>query len=194
MTDNPYSLDFLQQITKVQFGVQWLTIAALGFTDQAEKITVDFPDISGGTPGFTLLDAASLPPPKFLGSPHQVTAKDISHGLITEAGAPLTGFGLKVFDFPIAGPTGRGAQVFIALNHFLPSTPFRVTVFGTNTNTSGLGFVGTMKKDSMKANTIVDGLGEFSGHNQYFQTADFGAVPAGTTLVVDPKTLTVVPG
>jgi hypothetical protein len=148
MTDKPYGLDFFHKITDVHFGNNWLNVStsvpfAAGVTN---TVKVDFPNQAGGTPGFNLIPA----PGSFPSDPHTVTASDLSHRLITGAGAPVTGFGTK------SGP--NNSQVYLKLDKFFPTSVFGVRVSITRSGTvhsNTLIKIGTIKSSGMKAGLVT---------------------------------------
>jgi hypothetical protein len=191
------SLDFLSQITKVNFAGQWFGVWCGTFTDLPVDISVTFPDVEGGTPGFTLCSASNPPgvnPKGFIfRAPRKILAADLAGTLDSRAGQAFNAFWLTQQNIPVLGPTGRGSQIFFNLSSF-PKTPFHVKVAGNTDASDAQASVEIYTKNSIKAGITLDAAGVFTVSNPVEQSINFAVNVAGHTVIVDPTKLTLSEG
>lgn len=117
--------DFLQTITGVQWGGgEWLGVRISNVNrDGNPSFEINFPAISGGTPGYSVMDLGVV---SSRATPLPITMRPLSHDLRTDAGAPLKGF---------MGSSHSGADMVDTLirmdkTHFASSFPVRILRFG----------------------------------------------------------------
>lgn len=172
-----YHEDYLQKLISATFGSKWVAIRADLRTpsgDPAIRMSVDvsFPDQAGGTPGFNLI-SLNVPLSTLRPAPYSVTQASMQADLRTNAGAGLTGFGVR--GLPNGSRGLVNAQLYIRLNDSMPRSPFRVRMhYFTNTPGSGSGdieifTVATIK--NMKPATINSFLPDALGTFVFSQTA-----------------------
>lgn len=158
-----YQEDYLQKLISATFGSKWLVIRAdmkLPTADPAAHMSVDvsFPDMSGGTPGFSVI-ALNTPLASLKPAPYRVTSASMQLPLRTAAGAGLTGFGVRGLTNGARGLLNT--QLYIRINDALPRSPFRVrmhyfTDIGSGTGDIEVFNVATLK--NMKATTLSGGF------------------------------------
>jgi len=183
-----YREDFLQKITNINFGSQWIGVLVEAFRLQGVTISVqvDFPDQAGGTPGIPLLtnDRAN---PSFFSGPHKVTAADMSRQFKTNAGAAVTGFGVRDLV-----PNELTSEVLLKLDKFFPKSPFTVRVTLT---VNGIGSTNTISVYTIARGTIKPGL----VFNSALTIPSFSIQRKGFPVTrvydfkIDPHTLLVAP-
>lgn len=116
-----YSEGIFDKIISINFGGgQWFVVYALGFTDSPNAVDVDFPDMSGGTPGFSLLTAAATIAIKTLGPTSKVK---LDQNLKTKAGAAVTGFAISRFNL---FPNSVEVALLLRLDDHFPKSIFRM--------------------------------------------------------------------
>lgn len=125
-----YEEDYLQKLISAKFGSNWIVIISEltlppSSGDSLMTVTVTFPDQAGGTPGYTMV-TANVPLASMHSAPYRVTANDLQATMRTDAGAGLTGFGVK--GFTSFGPGHSVCALYIKLNQAMPKSPFRVRV------------------------------------------------------------------
>lgn len=195
---SPYSLDFLQHITDIHFGGQWLAIGVSASATQGQSLFIDFPSQAGGTPGYRLLNAggpaAGMVPapfiPSFPSGVHgwpAVKASYLSQKQHTDAGASLIGWGAAA---RVALVTQE--IVFLECGAGVVSGgkfPASFRVSGAVNDISI--FVDFVAKNGMKAGPFPSQF--VAGGNQI--KAVFPPISSGTQrVIIDPSKLTVVPG
>lgn len=131
--DTPYSLDFFNKITNIQFGGAWLRIRAQqvsavhdrlpGGADGGVSYNITFPASAGGTPGFSLtlpedaspgdgFPATSLPFRFVETTSVFATAEELSQSIKTGAGLGTIGFYQVWSAFPDFPGPGFGIPTF----------------------------------------------------------------------------------
>lgn len=198
--DDPYHLDFLQQITDVHFTAPtWIMISMFANNGNSpslattRNLTVDFPQIAGGTPGFNLVLGST---PISTVRNKVVTAKDLSNALTTAAGQHLTGFTMGCVS-PAGAPFAVLGAVFLSC-----SGPFRnafeLRVDGLTTGvTNNIASHVSLWKSAIKvgAKLSFDSVfGSFPPADAQDNKNASGSPPVTLTgsYAIDPKKLTVV--
>jgi hypothetical protein len=185
--DNPYELDFFQEITDVHFGGQWFSIVASATVgDHGTSLSFDFPGMAGGTPGFNLIQSGSPVGPWYtlpLGGSHTVTNSDLHKQLTTAAGAHMTGFGYVM---------RSEVQVFLQLTALLMAQPFRIRARCTTSVSTPLAFVETIQKNALKAGIPVGSIVQppTSPPIQSSKFKNFNR-SGSADFIIDPATLQV---
>lgn len=146
-----YKEDFLQKLTAIHFGSgQWMTVqAAIPTIIGAVTVKVTFPDMSGGTPGFTYWNANA--PATYPAGPLPITAALLKARLRTDAGASFSGFG----EIITVGARNFVRQ-WIKLDNEMPKSTFRVR-FDIKF-TGGLGSTASLRVSTVQKNTMKPGL------------------------------------
>ena len=186
-----YELDFLQRIVDVHFGGLWVSV---GWTGNAAPLAhpgnceVDFPDQSGGTPGFILpeVEDGAGPPAGFTPIPFTITKKDFEEGR-TNAGLPMPNFG--------AWNSGHGGnfQLFLGdqIRFFdasrLPQK-FHVKMTASG-GTGGDAIIALVKPGSMKVGLLTDNLVFVAG--LLLTIGGAAPQPKSVTWLVDQTALAV---
>lgn len=188
MTDNPYVIDFLQQVVDVQFGGQWFGILTSTPINRAflASVKINFPGIAGGTPGFNPIIAA-VPDQSYHLRPYTVKLPDLSAQLRTLAGAAVTGFGTRT------DPTQSlpSVEMFFKFDRFFPHSPFAVSIQHIYPSfvpgqTGGFVQVFTVAKNGMKV-----GLDTSAPPIANQASDNFVGLGGTHTYQVDPTTLAV---
>lgn len=121
-TDDPYVTGFFDEITDCQWGSRWIQPVAqylAGGALEFVNMSLTFPLISGGTPGFTLMTNGVLPslPSIFL----PVTAAEVAATITTGGNRKLTGFARSFPATPPPALPGGAVFYFIKLDDRLPA-------------------------------------------------------------------------
>lgn len=118
MPDN--AMGWLDRVVDFNFGSQWFMLET---ASNNEVITsVDFPDMSGGTPGFAMVDTTT--PSSYPNGPFTISPANLQGRLTTLAGQGLIGFGERhdqLFPSDLAY-----VRVWLKFTQALPSSTFRV--------------------------------------------------------------------
>lgn len=192
MTDDPYSLDFLQRVVNCQWGSRWIGPAAqylAGGAVEHVNMDVTFPGLSGGTPGFTLMTNGVVPSLPSIFDP--VTAAEVSATLRTGGNRAMTGFARNFPATPPPVKPGGSVFYFIKLDNNLPSVGtlrFRISLSGVVSGSWSL--IGATYKD-IKPGTPAGNFDSFSGVTVNGSTGHGDSPPATTDFLVNLETLEV---
>lgn len=192
MTDAPYSLDFFQRVVNCQWGSRWIGPAAqylAGGAVEHVNMSLTFPDLSGGTPGFTLMTDGTLPSHPSIFNP--VTSDEVSATIKTAANRSMTGFARSFPGTPPPVKPGGTTFYFIKLDNNLPSTGnlrFRISLSGVVSGSWNI--IGATFKD-IKPGIPAGNFDSFSAVSVTGTTSHGDSPPALTTFSVNLETLEV---
>lgn len=203
MSDKAYGLDFFQKITDIHFGGgPWFAVAIVcsvpGAPGGSPIVNLTFPGEAGGTPGRPMCPApAGLKPAPFqLDFPildvtnPPVTAADLVHQIMTNAGGGMIGWGILNEQFNVFEST----QFFQCGSGILPGNvafPMQIEIDGGGSGARASVFGSFVSpKGTLKAGPYP---------TVYLQTTgggpgviqEFGQNLGTFTVIVDPVKLTL---
>lgn len=151
-TDDPYTTGFFDEIIDCNFGTNWIQVKQQVLPASAGQngvsVTMTFPGMSGGTPGFTLMTGTTLPAALPLFSV-PMTRTELTATVKTGAGKSLTGFGRRLPASPPPSPPGGASGYWFKINEQLTANATLVAIrlnFAGLTNGSWQFGVATSKK------------------------------------------------
>lgn len=186
MTDSPYPLDFFDRITDVQWAAgDWLYVLMnTDDPDQAHETgEIDFPDVSGGTPGFHVDNALNFPR-----MPYTISQPNLTAQFRALAGAKLTGFA-------VCGKTSATWYFFKCGGLLRPQFEVRVTGNVPDHDTGFITIVGLAPKGGFTAGAQINGFDgglPIDNNNPLGSAAgSFNSGSSSLTFFVDTKARSV---
>lgn len=187
MTDN--AMGWLDRIVDFDLGgSDWILIETRGAINAfvSVRMGVDLTSSAGGTPGFVMFDGTGVGGGQagYLLALRAIATADLHRHLTTLAGLGLTGFGF--YDAtPFAIPL---TQLYIKLDHQMPSDTFRLNVSVDFTLDVGASLTDRMRVSTIKGRDMVAG-----GPSGFVDTKAAPAPHFGATVLfrVNPSTLQV---
>lgn len=216
MTDKPYNVGFLEEITNVHFGGgDWIAIFAFPSVHELvstnSTLTAEFPSLEGGHPGVQLV-TNNLHPAGFTANPHTLTAADMARTVNPSGARVYHSFGIWEREPAVLGDHGTPADytlcwIQIPAELKKRGLPFimKVTTAIVDPNLSGepLG-IGTFRERTIKKGyvaklpAIVGPLGSIVFSMQFcegvvhYVDAGMSPLDASQSFQIDPNTLDII--